>query len=339
MCEAIDDLISVQVEARPRKSDRRIRLIAQEARALQGGMSLPAAQAAVDGLAKHATAVVSSGWVIPNWYPRGELCGTIGSLGLVRFFVMAMQKKVLFPTEEDVVPVIERLCSVAGLRTVGWEEFISADYPQVCVLPFPKDDAAAASRSVEILRDADPGVLITVEKCGPGPKGIFHTGNGMDMSQSTARINVLMEAFKSAGVTTIGVGDLGNELGFGKIRDKVIDILDDIQTCYCGCGEGIVTSTESDFLVVGSASNRAATGLEAGIAALTGQGDLMSTSELSVRLTQEAAMAGALDSYYVGPTSTDGHGVPAPLNGAITDLLRFISMSSRITYPLYKARD
>src|SRR5690606_1958182 len=127
---------------------------------------------------------------------------------------------------------------------------------------------------------------------------------------------------------TIGCGDLGNELGFGMIRDKVNEILGDIATCYCGCGDGIVTSTASDYLVVGSASNRAATGLEAAIATLTGKGDLMTTSELSVRLTQEAALAGALDSYYVGPTSTDGHGVPAHLSGAITDLLQFISTSN-----------
>lgn len=338
ICEAIDDLIAVQVEARPRGSDRLIRLLAEEARRVQNGMTEPAATAILAGLESSGCAVVSSGWLLHRWFPNGELCGMIGAIGLARFFVVGLHKAVLFPTESELVPIVTALCRTAGLRTCEWDEFRASSLPQVCVFPYSKSDDTAREQAREIIEAVSPGALVTVEKGGPGPGGVFHAGNGVDMSDTSARLNVMVEVFRKAGIVTVGVGDLGNEIGFGKIRDRAREILGEIANCDCGCGEGIVTSVETDHLVVGSASNRAAMGLEAALGAISQRARYVRDGALDVELIRAAASLGAMDSFSVSPVPTDGHGVPARLDGAITDLLKFIAHSDELEFPLYKAR-
>lgn len=337
ICEAIDDLISVQIEPQPEPADRRLRLLAQAARELQGGMTEPAAEALLRGARDTGCVVVSSGWVVDRWFPRGELCGIVGAVGLSRFFVAALGARVVFPTEAEVVPVARALFRAAGVRTCEWAEFEASDLPQVCLVEFPKTDEEAARQCDELIAGVSPGAAVTVEKCGPAPGGVFHTGGGMDMSETTARVNLLVDRLRAEGRPTVGVGDLGNEIGFGRIRDQTAEILGG-GACRCGCGAGIVAETETDALVVGAASNRAAMGLEAALGVMSGRGQFVRDGVLDARLIDEASRQGAVDSFTVSPTLTDGHGVPASLSAAFTDLLRFAANSADIEYPLFAAR-
>src|SRR5690606_27447788 len=111
--------------------------------------------------------------------------------------------------------------------------------PVVGVLPFPVAPAEAERQTARVLADVDPKAVITVEKCSPNSLGVYHTGGGIDMTDTTAKVDLLVKAAGEQGVVTVGIGDLGNEIGFGRIRSRVEELLPKGRACGCPCQGGI----------------------------------------------------------------------------------------------------
>lgn len=338
ICETIDRLISTQIEARPEEPPGTILKLYEAARDQSGK---PLVQAAAEGLLE-ATAggrpvVVSTGWVIDLWYPRGELCGMVGAVALCRALSQGMGLPVCFVGEEAVLPVFEAAARAVGMRLYPYDKM--ADIPQAIVARgFPVESAQAQAEAVRVLEEVRPRAIVTIEKCAPNTKGIYHTGRGSDMSASTAKVDLLVREARSRGVLTIGIGDLGNEIGFGKIRSAVEQYLPRGRQCGCPCGGGIASDVETDRLIVASSSNRGAYGLVAALGTLLRNASLVPTGAEDTRMIQAAAYAGACDSFTAQPTLTDGHGVPAEYHACFVELLRYQVQRQGITYPLFGAR-
>jgi hypothetical protein len=86
---------------------------------------------------------------------------------------------------------------------------------------------------------------------------------GRDITTHTAPAHQLFEAAGRRGVTTVGVGDGGNEIGMGKIPWRVIR--DNIPN-----GATVACRVPADHLVVCGVSNWGAYGLAAGVRRLRG---------------------------------------------------------------------
>jgi hypothetical protein len=100
-----------------------------------------------------------------------------------------------------------------------------------------------------------------VEKVGPNKKGVCHTVYGSDVSSSCAKIDYLVEEANRRGILTIGIGDRGNEIGMGVIRDVVEKVVPTGSKCKCPCGAGIACVTETAVTVLASISNLGAYGI------------------------------------------------------------------------------
>lgn len=338
ICDSIDRLVSTEFDARPEGSRGKMHLLYEAARKQ---CSKPLVQGAAEALIGAAggkgPVLVSSGWVIEFWYPRGELCGMIGAGALARAITRGLRAQVCFVGEEAVLPVFEAICSAAGMRVYPSDAL--PKLPQaVAAQSFPVDAAAARAAATKLLDDLRPSAIITIEKCSPNAKGVYHTGRGTDMSATTAKVGILVEEARRRGVLTIGIGDLGNELGFGNIRQAVEEHIPFGADCGCGCGGGIASDVKTDHLIVASSSNRGGYGLEAALATLLGNASVMHDGDMDQQMIRAACQAGAVDSFTVGPTTTDGHGTDMHYSACLVELLRQLVLSRDIEFEMYEAR-
>ncbi len=338
ICESIDRLISTEIEARPARSRGKIVRLYEAARAQSDKpLARAAAEALIAATAGGGPVLVSNGWVIDFWYPQGEICGLIGAVSLSRAITRGLNTQVCFLSEPQVLPVFEAVCRAAGMRVYPPERL--PELPSVVAAQsFPIDSQEADAAAVEMLDRMRPSAVITIEKCSPNIRGVYHTGRGTDMSATTAKVDRVVTAARRRGILTIGIGDLGNEIGFGKIRAAVEELIPYGAECGCGCGGGIVSAIETDNLVVATSSSRGAYGVEAALATLLDNPELMHDGDLEQRMILAASAAGAIDSFTVGPTATDGHGVDMRYSACLIELMRQLVLSRRTEFKLFAAR-
>ena len=338
ICDSIDRLISTEFDARPEGSRGKIHFLYDAARKqCPKPLVQSAAEALIAAARSKGPVLVSSGWVIDFWYPRGEICGMIGAGALARAISQGLKTKVCFIGEEAVLPVFEAICGAAGMRVYAPEAL--QKLPQVVAAQsFPVDEKAARAAATKLLDELKPAAIITVEKCSPNTKGLYHTGRGTDMSDTTAKVGILIEEARRRGILTIGIGDLGNELGFGNIRQAVEEHIPFGADCGCGCGGGIASDVKTDQLIVASSSNRGGYGLAAALATLLGNPSVMHDGAMDEEMIRAACRAGAVDSFTVGPTATDGHGMDMHYSACLVELLRQLVISRDIEFDMYEER-
>lgn len=282
--------------------------------------------------------IISTGWVIPFWYPHGEMCGMIGTVALTRALVNGLGAKVLFVSEDVVLPVYQGTCSSAGLRVYKRED--ESKIPiGVLSEEFPIDVDRARERSQSLLSKFEPSAVITLERCARNDRGVYHTGAGNSMSDSTAKVDYLVEEARKQGVLTVGVGDLGNEVGMKVVSDLVKQLITFGDKCQCGCGGGIASAVETDVTVMASSSSRGGYGISACLAGLLKNVELIQDEEMEKRMIQTASSMGAIDSFTVNPTLTDGHALPAEASAHLVGLLRQLVRAEFETFPMYEARE
>jgi hypothetical protein len=111
-----------------------------------------------------------------------------------------------------------------------------------------------------------PTHLIGLERVGPSHDDRCRNMRGLDISDNTAPAHFLFEdaATRKPTLTTIGIGDGGNEIGMGKIPSEVIQR-------NIPNGAEIACRVPVDHLIVAGVSNWGAYALAAGVAVLRGQ--------------------------------------------------------------------
>ena len=122
-----------------------------------------------------------------------------------------------------------------------------------------------------LLEALAPTHLIAIERSGRAADGRNYNMHGTDITSFTAPLD---EWFLTAGklrITTIGIGDGGNEIGMGRVQAKVKEVV------KFGGQIGSVVTT--DFLVVAGVSNWGAYGLVGALSLLTGEELLPSGDE------------------------------------------------------------
>jgi hypothetical protein len=96
----------------------------------------------------------------------------------------------------------------------------------------------------------------------------------MDAAVEFARVEALIAEARRRGIRALGIGDMGNEMGFGLIEDTVRKTVARADVCQCPCGQGMASAVTTDVLVPASISNWGAYGIEAGLAMLRGRPDV-----------------------------------------------------------------
>ena len=148
------------------------------------------------------------------------------------------------------------------------------------VIAWPDGDDAAR----RLLASERPTHLVAIERPGRARDGTYRNMRGADVSEWNARID---ELFVRAGrVTTVGVGDGGNEIGMGNVRARLAK--------GGGLAARIASVVSVDHLVVAGVSNWGAYGIVAHLGRLAGR-PLLHTPDDERRLVTACVAAGACD--------------------------------------------
>jgi hypothetical protein len=284
---------------------------------------LHAADALLERITRDSTVIISTGFVLPPFFPLGETDGPPGAVALAHAMVRGIGARVIFLSEKEVIGALQAACIAAGLSVYEQKDFGTIP-GAILIRDFPCTVEEAIHEGKRILDEWKPSAIITVEKMGRNLKDIYHSARGTDMSPLVAKVDYLVEAAQKQKVLTIGIGDLGNEIGLGAVADVARKAMGPgIEKCKCGCGGGIVTKVATDFPIMATMSNWGSYGLVACMAGILEKPSLLHTPEVERRMIEACVRVGARDGSTVFPAlSSDGVSLEA--NQAVVQLLHDI---------------
>ena len=315
--ETIDGLTSLDL---PRRGA--IGALHAEARRLVGGpLALAAARDALARVSDGASVTILTGFPEFPWIGRGvaETDGPIGAAVLARALIRARRAIPILPCERHFAPVIEAAIRGIGLTPVpaaGVDVKSLQPGDPVCLVE-ATDQPVSASRW---LASRAPALVIAIERPGRAATGVYHGMSGRDVSHCLNNFEDIFIAAHRAGIWTIGIGDGGNEVGMGALREIVKAQVKAGASCGCGCGGGIAAESVSASVVTAVVANFGATAIAASMALLTGQRDVLASPELELRALEACAAAGGVDGQHnEAIASADGLGAAA--YGAVVTLV------------------
>jgi hypothetical protein len=274
--------------------------------------------------------LLATGWPDRPWITPeiGELDGPPGAALLARNLHRTLEAVPLFLIEEQLRPAMEAAARGAGFAVLSPEQALeafhsSAPLHAASVLGFPKDSSAAAGESRRLIAAYSPKAVISVEKGSANEKGVIHNARGKDMTECMAKVDELVKEATGAGIVTVGIGDGGNEIGMGTIREAIREHVPYGARCDCPCEGGIAPVLSTDAVIASSVSNWGCYGIAACMSVLTSQADALHDEDMELRTLREAADAGLIDGNtgYVDPGAD---GIAAVTHAAVISMLRLI---------------
>jgi hypothetical protein len=247
--------------------------------------------------ADRLAAAVDSGShvVIATGFPVGdglvqETDGPLGAASLARAVRVGLDAKPVVVAEAGARESVVAAARAYGLNAVE-RGALGADW-SLAFEAFPTDRDAAAAAADDLLAACDVSAAVAVERCGATPDGEYYTLTGTDITDATAKTEPL---FERTDALTVGVGDGGNELGMGAIRDRVVEAVPR--------GDRIGAASHTDVAVVATVSNWGAYGV-AGLLSTVVEGATLHQPDREARALRACGLAGAVD----GATGrTDGY--------------------------------
>lgn len=316
---SIDRLVSVEVRA-PAPSGRLLLDLYDAACAAQGGgpLTLRAALALQQAVGPGDAVLIVTGRSDPETGPSGQTDGPPGAAALASALSLGLGAVPVLLTEQENVENVAAVCRAAGMALRAPE--VARRVPDTCaVLPLAADDRALM-QAEEYMAYFQPRAVIAVEKLAPNRSGVAHRASGRAAPPTRARAEVLFELARARAILTVGVGDSGNEIGFGMIEDVVRHLDPRGQICICPCGAGLASAVPTEVLVAANTSNWGAYGIEAALAALLHRPDLMHSTDAERRMLETCAGLGGSDAgASSGQPRVDG--VPVQVSEAVVSVL------------------
>ncbi len=293
---AIDRLCTVDARNRGMPHDFLTKLY-DEARKLVGDrpISMVVAEKLVANLSRGDVVLILTGAGLKPILPEGENDGPPGAAALSRALYRGIGAVPVYVLERHHArPVIASSQSL-GVMVKQFDE--AKKYGLGASVELAPDSQDAVPQWVEdVLAQYQPKVIISTERLGPGKNGEMHSATAMPLSAFDATpgaaidTSPLVDAARARGILTIGIGDHGNEIGFGAIYDKVVELVPK--------GDVMAATTPTDVLFPAMMSNWGCYGIEAALAFLLGCADLMHTPAQEERLLRDCLNAGGLEAAY-----------------------------------------
>ncbi len=255
-------------------------------------MSYIAARGLVDNVAAGDRVFVLCGSGSPPYLAFGETDGPLGGASIARALDLGLGAKPVLICEAHLMGPNRAAFGAAGL-SIHLEEVFSVRPHSVLALAFPY--GMDRRQEIEELFDHhQPTAVVLVERTGPNADGIFHSITGTPKRADEVLANHLFaEIASERGIFTIGVGDGGNEVGFGNIYESARKIQP---------ASHAITVTKTDVLVCAAISNWGGYGIAAMLGYLLGNPDLIQDPDTEYRMLAESVKMGAADGLYTSPT-------------------------------------
>ncbi len=327
--EAIDSLCTIEITGRGVVAD-----LYMAARAKQGGpLCLTAAQELTRRVQPGDAVIIATGLPTYPWF-SGEQDGPVGAATLARALVLGLAARPVILTEAIHLEMCRAAVRGAGLYARGLDEAMRLP-TTAAVVAFSTDLDEAERDAERLLEHVRPKALIAIERPGANEHGHYHGAKGFRLTEHCAKVDVLFERGKKAGVYTVGIGDGGNELGCGLIRDTIVTNVPYAAACQCPCKGSIVPAFIPDCLLITAISNWGAYGIAASLALLLGRREVLHARDVDRRVHELCAAAEANNN---GPGLLDPgtDAVPAKIHGDFVELLGFVVQSGIDFGRLYK---
>ncbi|TAA50796.1 glutamate cyclase domain-containing protein [Shinella sp. JR1-6] len=263
--------------------------------------------------------VIATGAGVSPKLPLGETDGPPGAVALARSLALGFGANVTLVAQEEHMPAID-----ACVRVI---EDLASSRGVIATAIFPKGQAEGLAAAANIFNRQNPAALIFVERDGPNEAGHYHGVRGDRRPPGTvADIYRLADEAKKRNVLTVGIGDGGNEIGFGKIRQAVAGLLP-----RGGRSQpdetGVVTVTETDVLVSASVSNWGAYAISGALAIALGDETLAHSGDREHAFIVACIAAGALDGATARPAlAVDG--IDWRGHSGVAELMRSIAVAA-----------
>lgn len=263
----------------------------QVARSLAGEPVCAAAARRLEAVLRPGAAVLLlTGAGAAPTLPQGETDGPLGAAVLARAMALAFDVRPFLVAEARFRgPIMATLDALAdNSRDAAWRR-------DVFYAPFPLRRDSAASAAVALWDRVKPAAVIAIERLGPNSRGITHNAIGEDVTAAHGGVEALFTLARRRRVLTIGVGDRGNELGFGRIMARRLKIPAMSRPCACPCHSTIACAVPAELVVVSSVSNWGAYAIVAGLALRLGEARLLHGPMDETRMLKACVLAGARD--------------------------------------------
>jgi len=228
------------------------------------------------------------------WLPKGETDGPPGAAAIGRTLALGLEAKPIYIIEEAFAEPLLAALGALGIVVAEYEKV--KNRTSAAALEFLSlDEGEAKKKAEEMMSRYKPSALIAIEKSGPNEKGVLHTSKGLDTTAGKGKAHHFFDLAQKERILTIGVGDNGNEMGFGNILEDIKRIQPYGSKCQCPCGAGIAAVTSANVLVPSAISNWGAYGISAAIALLKQDPSLLHSPQEEIRMIEECAKAGGED--------------------------------------------
>ncbi len=128
--------------------------------------------------------------------------------------------------------------------------------------------------------------LIAIERPGLSQDGHYYSMNGVSLHPDVCRFDQLFNVASQQGIITSAIGDGGNEIGMGKIKEYI--------SKHVPQGVKIVAQTETDFLLVTGVSNWGGHAISGGLS-LMSKKMLLYDEMIEKQILAIMVAAGAID--------------------------------------------
>lgn len=139
----------------------------------------------------------------------------------------------------------------------------------------------------QVLTRTRPTHLVSIERVGRGRDGRYRNMRGADITQTTAPLDELFLEAGRLGLTTIGIGDGGNEIGMGRVFADALATV--------AHGRDIASVVPTDFCIAAGVSNWGGYGLAGALSILAGRDLLPSANQCFADLERLVRDGGAVD--------------------------------------------
>ncbi len=201
----------------------------------------------------------------------GETDGPSGTLA-VAHALRQLGKEVVLVSDKFSDGLLE-----AGAKVLG------APYPITVLSPVQEESDRAID---ELLAAFAPTQVVAIERPGSAIDGHRYSMRGEILDELVPSADRLLSPAGERSYATIAVGDGGNELGMGHLRDSLMDRIN--------LGELIFCDTEADHVIPAGISNWGAYALAASLAVLSGE-QVLITPEDELAILEAQVAVGAVD--------------------------------------------
>lgn len=317
--EVIDALISKDFTARGISHE-----LYEEARKQTGlPLTIAAAEHLRRNVKKGDRVLIFTGWPSRSWLIKGltETDGPVGAAVLARAIEQGLEAVPIVVMEQSLKSFGEAALRAAGLIVSDLETALKSkpgppSAAVSCVIDFPTDWSEGELQATNWLDHIQPSALISVELPGANAERQYHNVTAREVpSELVIKADVLFKEAANRGIATIGIGDGGNELGMGNVREAIVKHLPH--------GSVVAPETKVDVLIASNISNWGACGLASALLALVGTPHAIRDIDV-VRITNRLVDAGAIDGLtaYVDPKND---GTSHDIN---IGLMNFLHMSA-----------